>query len=740
MRIHEYLDLVVKENGETVIRCKCGYELCTGKENYKNYSVMNERDLNDLPLRKPISGDSMFTHYQEFFCPNCGTLLEVDTICPALDTEDPILWDIQIDIKSNSSEYSDKDAMTKQTKMKRELDPIKYEVFRHRLFNILEEGRIAMKMVSGSPIVVEGGETMCSIHLGDGTPILVAAGILLHAIGARDFIYEAIKLYEEDPGINEGDQLFFNDPYIGGQHLPDMVVIRPIFYEGKRVAWVGSIMHTPETGGIQPSGQGSKSTDIFQEGIRILGLKVVEAGKFRHDVFNTIVQQVRDPHLVGLDLKARIAANNVCSSRYLQLVEKFGLSFVEAASQKIIDDAEHMARLKLRSLPDGIWRSRLYGDTSGVSEKPFKVMCTMTKKADEVCFDFTGSSAQNEGSLNSTLPAAWGSLFVVLCSQLFWDIPWNGGMMRAVKLVAPEGTVVNCKFPAATANGVSTTGCLIQETAHECVAKALFAGGLIDDVSAGWRGPVGAAPYFGGINQFGSPCAGMILDAFASGTGANANRDGVDTGGNMMNPSSMITDAEMIEMNLPFLCLGRKNAIDSGGFGKFRGGMGPEVIYAVHGTDHLLLGFSGTARRTPPNYGMFGGYPAAIQEARLALTSQLPDWFARSRKPETFEEVAALGGTIINPPNSYSGTEVKEWDIFIDRLGGGGGYGDPIERDSALVAEDVRNMVISREIAQKVYGVVLNPDTLELDELATEEERQRIRKERLSKDSSVSRG
>jgi len=257
-----------------------------------------------------------------------------------------------------------------ESEMVYEIDLVKYEVFRHRLFSILEEGRIAIKMVSGSPVVVEGGETMCSLHRADGSTILVAAGILLHAVGARQFIQKAIELYEQDPGFNDGDQLFFNDPYLGGQHLCDMVVIKPIFYKGRRIAWAGSVMHTAETGGVAPGGMPPKATEIFHEGIRILGLKVVEAGKFRPDVYNSIVQQVRDPHLIGLDLKAKIAACNTCARRYLNLVDKFGLEFVEAASNKLVNDTEARARAKLRGLPDGIWRSRLYGDNSGLREKP----------------------------------------------------------------------------------------------------------------------------------------------------------------------------------------------------------------------------------------------------------------------------------------------------------------------------------------------------------------------------------
>lgn len=612
-----------------------------------------------------------------------------------------------------------------------EIDPIRYELYRHRLFHILEEGRIALKMVSGSPVVVEGGETMCSLHLADGTPILVAAGILLHAIGARDFIKVAIEWYEKEPGIDDGDQFFFNDPYIGGQHLGDMVVIKPIFYGGRRVAWCGSIMHTPETGGIQPGGVSTNSTEIFHEGIRILGLKVIEGGKFHSEVFKTITEQTRDPHLVGLDLKAKIAANNVCASRYLKLIDKFGPDFVEAAGQKIITDAESKARERLRSLPDGVWRSRLYGDSTGQREKPFKVECTMTKEGGEICFDFTGTSPQVEGSLNSTYSATWGSLFVVLCSQLFWGVPWNGGMMAVVKLVAPEGTIVNCKYPAAVSLDSSATGCIIQETAHECVAKMLYAGGLIEDVNSGWRGPAGAIPFFGGINQFGNRCAGVILDSFGCGLGAAPYRDGVDTGGNMMNPQSCISDLEVTEMNLPFMCLGRRQAPDSGGYGKYRGGMAPEQMYMIHGTNEFLLGSHGTSRRTPPNFGMFGGYPSPGMESRLALRSEIARWFANSRSPASFDEVKALGGEIIDPPNCFHGASVKEFDMVINRLGGGGGYGDPLDRDPEKVVEDVVNEATSLEVARKVYGVMLNAKTLKLDKQATEEERERIRKTRL---------
>ncbi|MCL4368831.1 MAG: hydantoinase B/oxoprolinase family protein, partial [Actinobacteria bacterium] len=339
-----------------------------------------------------------------------------------------------------------------------QIDPIRYELYRHRLFNILEEGRIAMRMVSGSPVVVEGGETMSAIYMSDGTPILVAAGILLHCVGAKDFIAKTIEMYDESPGIHEGDQIFFNDPYVGGQHLCDQAIIKPIFYKGERIAWVGSIMHTSETGGIAPGGMPPYATEIYQEGIRISGLKIVEGGQFRNDVYNTIVRQVRDQTLVGLDINAKIASNNVCANAFLELVEKYGIDFISEANDKIIRDSELEARQILSALPDGTWKSRHYGDHNGLEEIPFRVVCTVTKKGDHITFDYTGTSPQSAGSLNSTFPATWGSLFVVLASSLFWNVSWNGGMFRPVELVAPEGSVVNCTYPAACSTGVASVG------------------------------------------------------------------------------------------------------------------------------------------------------------------------------------------------------------------------------------------------------------------------------------------
>ncbi|MFC2013423.1 hydantoinase B/oxoprolinase family protein [Chloroflexota bacterium] len=618
--------------------------------------------------------------------------------------------------------------------MSQQLDPVKYEIFRHRLFNILEEGRVAIKMVSGSSVVVEGGETMCCFCTRDGNTILVAAGVLLHAISARDFIRKTIEWYEEDPGFEDGDQLFFNDPYIGGQHLADQVIIKPIFYQGEHIAWTASIMHTHETGGMQPGGAPAKATAIFQEGFRIQGLKIVEKGKLRKDIYQSLLAQAWNPHLLGLDIKAKIAANNTNNRSYLRLVEQYGTDFVEAAGLRLIQESGDMSRAKLRKLPDGTWRSRLYGDTRGTKDEPYRVVCTMTKLRDEVTFDFTGSSPQNGGPLNCTLPATLAQLFVTLTSQLFWNIPWNEGMFAPVKVVAPEGTVVNCKFPAAVSRGVMTVGCLIEETVHECIAKMLYAGGLTEEVSSAWIGAGGARLSVAGLDQYDDPCGGPILDSFAAGIGATPFRDGVDSGGQMMNPQSTISDVEIIEMTYPIMYLTRRQATDSGGFGRFSGGMGLEIVYMAHRSKSLRVNLYRHSQKTPPNWGMFGGYPSAPTEAVIVLNPPLPTLFQQSKIPTGFESVEPLGGDIFNPstPHLIPDIQVKEYDLFITHLNAGGGYGDPIDRATDAVLEDVKRAAISEDTAERLYGVVINHSTMQLDSEATRKRREVIVRERLS--------
>ncbi|HLB11468.1 MAG TPA: hydantoinase B/oxoprolinase family protein, partial [Dehalococcoidia bacterium] len=461
------------------------------------------------------------------------------------------------------------------------VDPIKYEIFRHRLFSILEEGRTTIGMVSGSPAIVEGGECMVSFYDAEGRLILCAGGILFHVTGSRDAILKTIEWYSQDPGIFEGDQFFYNDPYIAGSHIYDMIMVSPIFHRGKLIAWSGSMTHTGDTGGLL---RGS-SKEIFHEGIRYQGIKLVEKGKMRADVFRSITQQCRDPHYVGLDLKARVASNNVATQRFLALVEAYGADFVTSASDRLMEEGEQLARAKLRSLPDGTWRSRMYRSTTVSVDgkevvRPYKAMCTLTKKGEHLTFDATGSSPQNEDHRNATYVCSWSKLFEALAGFTFWDLPWNQGMTNPVTLIAPEGSVVNCKYPASCGLGTLVGG-FLSGAAMDCIARMMYAGGEREGVNASWRGNFGdGGPYYwyGGRNQYGGIVGQGIYDLFGGGQGATPVRDGNHSGGIAESAQSCISDIEFTEMYFPFLYLSRNHMPDSGGCGKFAGGMTLESV------------------------------------------------------------------------------------------------------------------------------------------------------------------
>ena len=624
------------------------------------------------------------------------------------------------------------------------IDPIRYEMFVHRLMNVAEEGRIALQKVCASPIVVQGGECMSSFYEADGTTILSASGHLRFSAGCEDAVRKVIEYSSDNPGIFDGDQFFMNDPYIASTHVYDEMVVKPVFAKGKLIAWTASMTHTADTGGLLRGG----ATEIFHEGVRSFGIKLMERGRIRADVFRDLTQQCRDPGYVGLDLKSRIASNNVCARGFLQLVEKYGFEFVRAACRKLNQDSERMARARLASLPDGTWRAKLYATSANTQKsepKLIRIVCAMTKQGDRISFDFAGTSPQNEDATNSTYVGSWGQLFVALTSQLFWNIPWNGGMTRPVTLEIPEGTVLNCRYPAAC-GGAPGIGAFMTSAASACIAKMLFAAGLPEDVNASWYGggsgsggfnTGGPGFMYGGTNQHGLPVGQGIYDMHASGFGAAPMRDGVASGGHMNNPTVGISDVENIEMQYPLLYLSRNHMTDSGGFGAFRGGQGMQRIIMVYGTKDLTVNYS-PYHGIPGGWGLFGGYPMGIGCSKFVVEPK--DLQARldsSRYPTRFTEVAQWGTVTAPKLPPLQRLKILEGSLIADPVEVGSGYGDPLDRDPEFVLRDVVQYAASAKLAAQVYGVVVAGEPAALDVAATEQRRTAIRAERLRQATAI---
>ena len=402
-----------------------------------------------------------------------------------------------------------------------------------------------------------------------------------------------------------------------------------------------------------------------------------------------------------------------------------------------------MARARLAGLPDGTWRSKIYTTATNIQTgepKIIRILCAMTKKGDGVEFDYDGTSEQNEDATNSSLVASWGQLYIALTSQLFWNIPWNGGMVKPVSLKIPEGSVLNCRYPAAT-GGASGIGGFLTAAASGCIAKMLYAAGLEEDVNSSWYGggsgsggfnTGGPGFMYGGKNQHGYPVGQGIYDMHGAGFGAAPYRDGVSSGGHMNNPTVGISDIENIEMQYPLMYLSRNHMVDSGGFGKFRGGLGMQRIILVRGSKNLTTNYS-PYHGIPGGWGLFGGYPAGIGGDKVRIDpDDLDGKFAASRYPVDLIQATEWGK--VNAPDlpPLKRMPLPEGCLIVDPVMVGSGYGDPLDRDPKLVLQDLFDQAVSQTHVRKIYGVVLNTAGDQVDEAETAKLRKGLRADRLA--------
>lgn len=614
-------------------------------------------------------------------------------------------------------------------------DPITYEIVSRKMWQILKEAGYALIHVSGSPVVTDVGEHMESFYDRDGNSALSGGGISSHIMSGSFAIKHVIQKYSENPGINEGDLYFLNDPYIASLHNADMFVLAPIFYRGERIAWTACATHTVECGGINPGGMSPSATEIYHDGVRFAGIKLVDGGQLRKDVLEAIKNMTRVPDLVALDTVAKIAGCNVAASKLLKLVDRYGVEMVTGIFKDLIRVSEAKARARLRDLPDGVWRARTYIDGDGQSDKIYRVLLTMTKEDDHITFDFTGTDPQSPGCINTSANGTLSGLFTPVVSLLFHNIEWNQGLVAPLKLILPQGTLINPNYPASVTGGVPGGACFaVTDVASQTICKLFAVSRYREDASTQWRAGSGNCN-LSGRNQYGQIYSTMVSDGMAGGTGAGVNRDGCDTGGIMVNPQAIIANAETFERAYPLRWLFRQQAVDSCGHGKFRGGLGGEIGVALHhaqGPQHQV--FFGRGRDPALVQGIFGGYPAnntwtiLVEEAGLAEAVQ-----QGNPTPQPDE----LSGQVHFLPTKI-GRIFAPNDVHYHVWEGGGGYGDPLDRAPELVSRDVVHRLVSAGCAQEIYGVVLDPATGEIDEKATNQRRSDMRRERLTSSETQS--
>ena len=600
------------------------------------------------------------------------------------------------------------------------VDPVTFSIIRHRLFRVVEEAVITLKHVSGSAITNEGHDLMVSLYQADGSLLMGGVGFLHHLTSAAEACKAIIRKFEGR--IGEGDLFLLNDPYTAALHTSDIYLVSPIHHGGKLVAWSACFVHVSDIGAMNPGGFAPDAQDIFTEGFSSPGIKLIDGGELRQDLWETILNMVRNPEMVALDLRSMIACNNVARERMLTLIEKYGAPTVDTVCRMLIDQSEARLRERLRELPDGRWQSRQYLEVKG---ETYKVLLTMTKNVDSLTFDFSGSSPQSKYSVNCSKWASLGGLFAPLFPLLCYDIVWNEGVIKPITMVAPEGTIVNCTRPAPVS--VATVGAIqsVNNAACSAIGKMLAASDkYADEATAVWHANHFAIFMFGN-NQRGRLAIGILTETFAGAGGARTFADGVDIGGEIPNPISRMANVETIEAQFPIRYLFRRRLKDSGGAGEYRGGAGGEMAIVAHdapdGGIHYVV--SGKGTKFPQSEGLSGGYPGGVNDYV---------WVHAPSEMHNADRFAATLDAIPgeSEPISWGVFPLMGNDALYVRWNGGGGVGDPLNRPAEKVLADIGAGLISEQAAAEVYGVVGKNGAL--DQSATKAKRTALRDARLN--------
>jgi N-methylhydantoinase B len=593
------------------------------------------------------------------------------------------------------------------------LNPILFEVIRNRLVAITEEMRIALQSVSGSPTVTEASDFFTGLFLPDGSVASMGFQVAYQAPVCGAFIRHITN--KSKHVVRDGDMFIGNDPYVGALHQNDVQMVGPIFVGDQIVAWAGVEAHETDVGGMDFASWSPKAREVFQEGLRIPCVKLVDRGELRDDVLDMITTASRLPSLLGLDIRAFIATLNVARIRVTELATRYGADVVTQAIRRMIASSEARMRARLRELPDGEFHASDFLEHDGHSNVLYKADVHLTKRGDELTLDFSGSSKQAPGFINSTRSGLMGSVTGAIMPTLAFDMQWNEGALAPVKVVAPDGLICTATFPAPVGSATVETIWVVGNAIMLGLNKMLSASPKYRHRAQGVNAGAMATFNLGGVNQFGENFGLHLMDPLAGGSASFASKDGVNAGGPITSPMSGIADVERNEQVVPLFYLHRRLSPDTGGAGKYRGGLGAEVALTLGGIERAQALIMTHGVEVPNSHGLGGGWPGAtvIQRfGRGAIENGVP----KDGQWETFGPKPGL-------------MPMTNRDVFDVSWHGGGGWGDPLERDIAAVERDVADNLVSAEAALSVYGVVIEHGRA--DPAASKQWRMQARKSRV---------
>lgn len=622
-----------------------------------------------------------------------------------------VVWDGRLHSYRAARDFEERisPALPLYTDADEELDPVTFEVIRNRLWTINIAHGEALTRISGSPTFQALDFNMC-IMTETGEIAMNAPFLQYLASGAPMAIRYIMENYSEDPGIEDGDTFLGNDPWVGAAHQMDVLIAHPIFIDGKLFAWVSNAGHQYDLGGIVPGGWPQNAPDVYSDPVLFSPFKLIERGEMRKDLEQMYRRQSRMPDLVALDLRAQLAGCRFAAEQIAGVCDEFGAPTVKAAMKRILDNAQRAFGEKLSQIPDGTWSEVRYFDERLPGDRStYRMQVNVTKRGDRVRIDNEGTDQQVDGPNNFVFTGFAGSVMGVTAVTMLTEQMFSlGGAERQIDFDPTPGLLTCADYPAPVSGGVMNI------LSHMNALMNVFSR-MLSTVPEFREDVVGAGPewpllVFAGTDDRDNYFGTALMDPVAMGSGARAYKDGVDTSGPAWSPLIKLLNVEASEQWYPVLYLYRRELVDGAGAGRWRGGTGMEFGVTPYRAKaiEVITNTGGQSVSTHGGTGLFGGYPSPTARFLIAQKTDVERRFADREMPEHIDILEAENRLLLR--GKSNGTPLLPGDVLETTFTGGGGYGDPLEREPERVARDVELGYVSRAAGADLYGVALSDD------------------------------
>jgi len=578
-----------------------------------------------------------------------------------------------------------------------EFDPIRLEILWRRMISIVDEADASVARTAFSSLLRDAHDYTCMFTDHRGQELVQGTFCTPGQAGAMAL---GVKKVIQSTPLNEykpGDVIIVNDPWLLAGHLNDVCVLSPIFYGDRPVAFTACVFHHSDIGGRVSS----DNREVFEEGLFIPCIKLYDAGVLNADVLQMIRWNVRTPEEVTGDIRSQVAANHVCSEKIIEMMTDEGLDTLAPLADEIISRTEQSMRQSIAEIPDGIYPYEGTIEGAG-SRDDIQIRLSVAVHGSDIKVDFSDTSPQVNWGVNVVYNFTYAYVFMAIKSAFDPDLPINEGAIRPVGMTAPEGSVVNCTFPAAVAARMQV-GHFMTEMVFRALSEAVPKRIIADS-----GGTPAQTNIFYGKRHDGKPFHTMIIRG--GGLGASHAKDGHHCA--IFPANGANTPVEILESDTPLRIVSRELVTDSGGAGRMRGGLGRRMIMCV--PDDALAPIPPVAIAVQA--GRFRYAPAGIFGGKDAVKAQ----FLKNDLP------ADPSGLTLCQPG----------DVVAFYSAGGGGFGDPLSRDITAVENDVVNGYVSIAKASEDYGVVIDPPTLMADERASQKLRTSMKNQATSPEAA----